>query len=181
MCLDLINSIFAAVLEGSICACVCETQIPPLLLQASILNAGHMHACFGKGWGSVGACHMDLVRGVMRKMCPRAPSSYSSNYSLTLTHLVARCYFCRSRGTHLHVLPISPSCALLVLTQWSLPSLPQPCLWLGGTAVYTNKAIAIASTKRHSGLRVSKTATWTPWGPGTRKQCLNENVCHYSN
>lgn len=48
-------------------------------------------------------------------MCPRAPSSYSSSsdYSLTLAHLVARCYFWCSRGTHLHVLPFPKLCRCL--------------------------------------------------------------------
>lgn len=48
-------------------------------------------------------------------MCPRAHSSYSSSsdYSLTLAHLVARCYFWCSGGTHLHVLPFPKLCRCL--------------------------------------------------------------------
>lgn len=174
------------------CMCIfaCEIKIPLLMLLASILNSHSMHVCFRKGWGSVGAHHMDLVSGylgkrvgVVRIMCPRAPSSYSSSsdYSLTLARLVARCYFWCSGCTHFHVLPFPklrrclswpngacPRCHGLVFgweEQLSTLTRPSSSWW----------------TKWHGGIRVSKTATWTPRGPGTHKQCLNENVCHYSN
>lgn len=157
--------------------CICrfawEIQIPPMMLLASIFNCGCMHVCFSKGCGSVGACHMDTQVGVSGKgwgvvwiMCPRAPSSYSSS-SLVI--------FLMQWGHMLSCPPLSQVVPLLVLTQWSLPPLPRPCLWLEGTAVYTNKAIVVVKKL------VSKTDTWTPQGPGTCKQCLNENACHYSN
>jgi len=172
------------------CIFACDIKNPLMMLLASILNYGSMHVCFRKGWGSVGAHHMDLVSGylgkrvgVVRIMCPRAPSSYSSSsdYSLTLACLVARCYLWCSGGTCSHVLPFPqlrrclswpngacPRCHGLVFgweEQLSTLTRPSSSWW----------------TKWHGGIRVSKTATWTPRGPGTHKQCLNENVCHYSN
>ncbi len=189
MCLHLINIIFQATPEGSVCAylrvrykfhCWCFWH------QSSIL----VHVCFRKGWGSVGAHHMDLVSGylgkkvgVVRMMCPRAPSSYSSSsdYSLTLARLVVRCYFWCSGGTRLHVLPFPE---LRRCLSWPNGSCPRCHGLVFGWEEQLSTLTRPSSswwTKRHGGIRVSKTATWTPRGPGTRKQCLNENVCHYSN
>ncbi len=160
MCLHLINIIFQATPEGSVCAylrvrykfhCWCFWH------QSSIL----VHVCFRKGWGSVGAHHMDLVSGylgkkvgVVRMMCPRAPSSYSSSsdYSLTLARLVVRCYFWCSGGTRLHVLPFPelrrclswpngscPRCHGLVFgweEQLSTLTRPSSSWWTNDTVAY---------------------------------------------
>lgn len=101
------------------CMCIFACEIPLLMLLASIFNSGSMHVCFRKGWGSVGAHHMDLVSGylgkrvgVVRIMCPRAPYSYfsSSDYSLTLARLVAAA-ISDSVGAHACMSSPFPSCA----------------------------------------------------------------------